>query len=135
MAFQLSPGVLVTEKDLTSVVPQVATTAGAFAGAFQWGPVDAVVTISSENELVDRFGKPNDTTFQSFFTAANFLQYGNNLQVVRSVGSTARNAMANAAGTAVVIKNEDSYIATYSNGNSYQYGDWAAKYAGNLVLH
>ena len=132
MAFQLSPGVLVTEKDLTSVVPQVATTAGAFAGAFQWGPVDQVVTISSENQLVDRFGKPNDTTFQSFFTAANFLQYGNNLQVVRSVGSTARNAMANAAGTAVIIKNEDSYIATYSNGNNYQYGDWAAKYAGNL---
>ena len=39
MAFQLSPGVLVTEKDFTSVVPQVGSSAGAFAGAFQWGPV------------------------------------------------------------------------------------------------
>ena len=73
MAFQLSPGVLVTEKDLTSVVPAVATTAGGFAGAFEWGPVGQVVTIDSENKLVEVFGKPNSNTFASFFTAANFL--------------------------------------------------------------
>lgn len=94
MAFQLSPGVLVTEKDLTSVVPAVATTAGGFAGAFQWGPVDQVTTVDSENNLVERFGKPNDTTFKSFFTAANFLSYGNNLQVIRVVDkSAAKNAV------------------------------------------
>ena len=92
MAFQLSPGVLVTEKDLTSIVPAIATTAGGFAGAFQWGPVDQVTTVDSENRLVQYFGKPNDTVAQSFFTAANFLTYGNNLQVVRAVDkSIARN--------------------------------------------
>lgn len=84
MAFQLSPGVVVTEKDLTSIVPAVATTAGAFAGAFQWGPVDEVITIDSENNLVRVFGPPDSQTYKSFFTAANFLGYGNNLQVVRS---------------------------------------------------
>ena len=68
MAFQLSPGVVVTERDLTSVVPSVATTAGGFAGAFQWGPVDQVVTVDSENQLVDRFGKPNDTVFKLFIS-------------------------------------------------------------------
>ena len=100
MAFQLSPGVLVTEKDLTSVVPSVATTAGGFAGAFAWGPVRVVTTIDSENALVTRFGKPNSSTFQSFFTAANFLSYGNNLQVIRVVNeATAKNAKANAAAT------------------------------------
>jgi len=131
MAFQLSPGVLVTEKDLTSVVPQVATTAGAFAGDFQWGPVDQVVTVNSENDLVTRYGKPNDTNFVSFFTAANFLAYGNNLQLVRSVGAAARNARSNTSGTAVSITNSDTYEATYSSGSA-ALGEWTAKYPGTL---
>ena len=84
MAFQLSPGVLVREVDLTQVVPAVATSPGAFAGAFQWGPVDEVINISSENELVSVFGEPNAETYEYFFTAANFLSYGSNLQVIRA---------------------------------------------------
>ena len=131
MAFQLSPGVLVTEKDLTSVVPQVATTAGAFAGDFQWGPVDQVVTVNSENDLVTKYGKPNDTNFVSFFTAANFLAYGNNLQLVRSVGAAARNARSNTSGTAVNITNSDSYEQTYMSGSA-ALGEWTAKYPGTL---
>jgi len=132
MAFQLSPGVLVTEQDLTSVVPAVATTAGGFAGAFAWGPVRVVTTIDSENALVNRFGKPNSSTFQSFFTAANFLSYGNNLQVIRVVNeATAKNAKANAAATAVIIRNEDHYTASYSAGEG-TVGEWAAKYPGAL---
>ena len=132
MAFQLSPGVLVTEKDLTSVVPSVSTTAGGFAGAFQWGPVDQVVTIDSENSLVERFGKPNSTVYKSFFTAANFLSYGNNLQVIRVVNqATARNAIANASATAILIKNEDNYISAYVDGSA-SVGEFAAKYPGDL---
>jgi len=132
MAFQLSPGVLVTEQDLTSVVPAVATTAGGFAGAFAWGPVGVVTTVDSENALVTRFGKPNSDTFQSFFTAANFLSYGNNLQVIRVVNqATAKNARSNAASTAVIIRNEDHYTASYSAGEG-TVGEWAAKYPGAL---
>jgi phage tail sheath protein FI len=132
MAFQLSPGVLVTEQDLTSVVPAVATTAGGFAGAFAWGPVGVVTTIDSENALVNTFGKPNGDTFQSFFTAANFLSYGNNLQVIRVVDqSSAKNARSNTAATAVIIRNEDHYIASYSAGEG-TVGEWAAKYPGAL---
>ena len=132
MAFQLSPGVLVTEKDLSSVVPAVATTAGGFAGAFAWGPVGVVTTVDSENALVTRFGKPNSSTFQSFFTAANFLSYGNNLQVIRVVNqATARNAKSNAAATAVIIRNEDHYDASFSAGEA-NVGEWAAKYPGTL---
>ena len=84
MPFQLSPGVAVVEKDLTSIVPAVSSSIGAFAGAFPWGPVMEPVTVSSENDLVRRFGKPNDSNFQSFFTAANFLSYTNNLLLVRA---------------------------------------------------
>jgi hypothetical protein len=84
MPFQLSPGVAVVEKDFTSIVPAVSSSIGAFAGAFRWGPVMEPTTVSSENELVRRFGAPNDATAQSFFTAANFLSYTNNLLLVRA---------------------------------------------------
>jgi hypothetical protein len=133
MAFQLSPGVVVTEKDLTLLVPSVATTAGGFAGAFQWGPVDVVTTVDTETNLVERFLPPNDTTFTSFFTAANFLSYGNNLQLIRVVD---KSAALNSAGTsnvaggavAVLILNEDDYDNNHSAGTANT--DWFAKYPG-----
>jgi len=107
MPFQLSPGVAVVEKDFSSIVPAVSSSVGAFAGAFQWGPVMEPVTVSSENELVRRFGKPNDSNFDSFFTAANFLSYTNNLLLVRAdaghlnaVASTTGGVTAVAVGTA-----------------------------------
>ena len=99
MAFQLSPGVLVTEEDKSTVVPAVATSAGAFSGAFQWGPVEKVTTVDSERALVEQFGNPNDDTAGYFFTAANFLSYGNNLKLVRVVDkSVARNAVSTPTG-------------------------------------
>lgn len=114
MAFQLSPGVRVTEQDLTLVIPSVATTAGAYAGPFQWGPAEQVVTIDSEQSLVSTYGQPNDTNFASFFTAANFLAYGNNLQVVRAIdGSSARNATS--GNTNVLVKNDDHYTTVSAN--------------------
>lgn len=99
MPFQLSPGVAVVEKDFTSIVPAVATSTGAFAGAFQWGPVLDPVRVSSENELVARFGKPTDTNADSFFTAANFLSYTNNLLVVRGDATNAKNAVGETTGS------------------------------------
>ena len=129
MAFQLSPGVLVVEKDLTNVVPAVATSIGGFVGDFQWGPCFDAVTISSEIELVKTFGKPNDTTAASFFSAANFLSYSNNLKVVRAIGTSARNAVA--SGTAVQINNETAWDADYSAGEG-AVGEFAAKYPGTL---
>jgi hypothetical protein len=99
MPFQLSPGVAVVEKDLTSIVPAVATSTGAYAGTFQWGPVLDPVTINSENNLVQRFGKPTDDNAASFFTAANFLSYSNNLLVVRADTSNHRNAVTTQSGT------------------------------------
>ena len=146
MAFQLSPGVLVTEKDLTLLVPAISTTAGGFVGSFQWGPVDEVTLVDTETNLLERFQRPNDATFKSYFTAANFLSYGNNLQVIRTVrrgdldGSGAQNAVANATsgvartsgtlGSNVLIKNEDDYDGNHSSGSNEK--SWAAKYPGEL---
>jgi hypothetical protein len=103
MPFQLSPGVAVVEKDFTSIVPAVSSSVGAFAGTFAWGPVMAPFTVSSENELVRYFGKPQDGNAQSFFTAANFLSYTNNLLVCRADVTAARNAVATSSGTVTAV--------------------------------
>jgi len=115
MPFQLSPGVSVVEKDFTSIIPSVATSAGAFAGAFQWGPVLDPVRLSSENELVRRFGKPADANAQSFFTAANFLSYSNNLLVCRGDATAARNAVATQTGGVTAIQVGSSGGTGYSS--------------------
>ena len=107
MAFQVSPGVLVQEKDLTRIIPAVSTSIGAFAGTFTKGPLDEVVSISSEQELVSTFGKPNNSNFEDFFSAANFLQYSNALRVVRVQNSSVSNATE--SGSAFVIKNTIDY--------------------------
>jgi len=112
MAFQLSPGVLVTEQDLTNIVPAVSTSAGAYAGAFIWGPVEEPVTITSENTLVERFGKPIEGITQSWFTAANFLSYTNNLLVSR-VDTTALNAVTIETGGFTDITITDDASAIY----------------------
>lgn len=117
MAFQLSPGVLVTEKDFSSIVPAVSTSAGAFAGVFPWGPVLDPVAITSENVLVQRFGKPSDTNFESFFTAANFLSYTNNLLTVRVDTVNHRNAVATQSGSITsfaITEPGDSYVTAPS---------------------
>ena len=129
MAFQLSPGVLVTEKDLTNVVPAVSSSAGGYVGYFLWGPVNEIQTVSSENQLVREFGKPTSTTTVHFHTAANFLGYGNNLQLVRAVGTAARNAVW--TGTALKIDNQDVYDASYASGEA-SVGPFAAKFPGAL---
>jgi hypothetical protein len=132
MAFQISPGVNVSEVDATTVVPSVQQTAGAFAGTFQWGPADKVRQIDSELTLVSTFGKPDAASATDFFTAANFLSYGNNLNIVRSVGNLANNATDGSGGT-IQIKNEDVYETTYLlTNNSNSYGPFVGRYPGLL---
>jgi phage tail sheath protein FI len=128
MAFQLSPGVNVSEVDLTTAIPSVSSAVGAFAGDFQWGPANEIVSISNEVQLVERFGKPDSNTFTSFFTASNFLQYSNDLRVVRSVGSGAFNATT--TGTGVLIENRSDYEDNHSSGSGSNV--FGAKYPGLL---
>ena len=133
MAFQVSPGVLVKEKDLTNVIPAVATTIGALAGQFNQGPMDEVTSISSEKELVETFGKPDSTNFEYWFSAASFLQYASSLRVVRAANSGSVNAVV--SGTALQIKNTDHYqngdgsTGPYNDGSA-NVGEWAARTAG-----
>jgi hypothetical protein len=127
MAFQVSPGVLVQEKDLSRIIPAVSTSIGAFAGQFARGPVDEIVAISSEQELVDTFGKPDSNNFEHFFSAANFLAYSNALRVVRATQTSLTNA--NSAGSSVLVKNNDDYEQNYESGQGVV-GTFAARTAG-----
>ena len=127
MAFQVSPGVLVQEKDLTNVIPAVATSIGAIAGDFTKGPVDEIVSISSEKDLVETFGKPTATNFEHFFSASSFLQYGNALSVVRTTGTGLLNATE--SGSGLLIKNTTDWQDNYADGSASN-GLWGARTAG-----
>lgn len=89
MAFQVSPGINVSEIDLTASIPATSVSTGAIAGAFKWGPALELVRVSNETELVNRFGAPDNDTANVFFTAASFLAYSNDLLVVRGANTTA----------------------------------------------
>ena len=117
MSFALSPGVTVVEKDFSSIVPAVSSSAGAFCGPFAWGPIEDPVRVSSETDLVTRFGTPTSDNFQSFFTAANFLSYTNNLLVTRTDAANLKNAVASRAGSV-----EQQNVTLTSAGSGYVQG-------------
>jgi hypothetical protein len=135
MAFQLSPGLNISEIDLTTIVPSIATSTGGIAGNFSWGPVSEVVTISDEVRLVDGFGKPNSTNYEYWFSAANFLAYASNLKVVRAANTTSTfNATANGVGA--LIKNEDDYDSNWEASANTSLGPFGARCpgdAGNIL--
>jgi hypothetical protein len=139
MPFIISPAVAITETDLTTIVPAVSVTVAAIAADFQWGPCYKPMLIDSEQTLLSTFWKPNDRTFVDFFTADNFLQYGNALQTVRIVNTTnantalqGRNACsANSSG--VQVLNDEQYVHSYLDGtldSTYHAGEWIAAYPG-----
>jgi phage tail sheath protein FI len=133
MAFQVSPGVNVTEKDLTNIVPAVSTSSGGIVITAEKGPIDEITTVTSEQELAEIFGKPTADNFEEWFSAANFLGYGNNLKVVRPITGLLNSV---STGSAVLIKNTADYLDTYYSasgaGQVSNIGTWAAREAGTL---
>ena len=126
MAFQVSPGVEVKEIDLTNVVPAVSSSIGAMVGAFNAGPINQIVTVSSEAELVSIFGQPTSDNYEFFFQAASFLKYGRALRVVRAASGQV-NATADSSG--LLISNEQFWEDNYADGSA-SVGAWAARAAG-----
>ena len=136
---QLSPGVNISEIDLTTVVPQVSTTVGGFAGAFRWGPVEERTLITSENDLVSVFGRPTNLNPETWFTAANFLSYSNALYVVRAANtSTVLAAVANTAGGVAssnsTVKNTDDYDAKPFGAGVHYAARWAGEIGNSLKI-
>jgi len=135
MAFLVSPGVNTSEIDLTTAVPTVGTSTGATVGAFRWGPANTVIQVSSEVGLAETFFKPDNNTAASFLSAANFLSYGNDLRVVRVIGTTtasekSNNATSNANVSLTIANDEDYFNNQYATSNTSV--AWAARYPGAL---
>jgi hypothetical protein len=129
MAIQVSPGVLVTEIDLTTIVPSLAVSNGGIGAPFNWGPINHIVTINNEIDLVNRFGTPDNDNAEYWFSAANFLSYSNNLKVVRAA-NTVSTLNATSGNTGVLIENEYDYEYNHTNGAN-TYGVFAARCAGH----
>jgi len=122
MAFSVSPSVIVREVDASQSVPAVATPPAAIAGVFRWGPTNDPILITSENDLVDRFGKPTDDNYETFFTAADYLSYSNALYVVRADDSSNT-----ATATNIVYDSNNNIVVADTT-----YGGFEAKYPGSL---
>lgn len=131
MAFTLSAGVSIQEIDLTTVVPQVSTTAGAYAGFFRWGPVNKPFLTDTETTMSAIFQPPNSNSAVFYWSAANFLSYGNNLNIVRANSAGLYTATSNNQAK-VMIANKDVYFMNNYQGNNNKYGPWAARYPGDL---
>ena len=125
-ANQSSPGVVVQERDLTTVSTVSSANVGVLAAPFESGPVEEIVEISSERALAERFGDPNGANYEYWFTASQFLAYGGLLKTIRVNSSTLKNAVD--TGTAPLIKNFQEYETTYEPANNSW--TWAAKTAG-----
>ena len=117
MAFSVSPSVIIREVDASAAVPAIATPPAAVAGVFRWGPVNEAVLVSSENELVGRFGTPSDSNYETFFVAADYLSYASALFVARVDN-----------GSEVASSSDTSN----SNTALWTFGSFDAKYPGAL---
>ena len=115
--------------DLTNIVPSVATTVGAIAMPAAKGPVSDITVIGSEEDLLQVFGKPNSSNFEWWFTAASFLQYSDQLKVVRPASGFLNAGEA----SGVLIKNDTIYLDDYwseSGDGQVTSNDWYARTAG-----
>jgi len=132
-ANQSSPGVVFQERDLTTITTLSTANVGLIAAPFTKGPVNEIVQISSERELAEVFGKPNDSNYEYWYTAAQYLSYGGVLKTIRVASTTLKNSVADRTGAvdSVLIKNLDEYESTFEGSGSNTF-NWAARNPGTL---
>jgi len=145
---QLSPGVNITEIDLSGIVRETANNITGFVGQFRWGPVSESLLIDSERRLTDIFLNPTNNLPEKmqddFFNAANFFRYSDKLKIVRVVHEDARNARASQQSGAqpeqILIHNDEEFFAkadpTGIGAKNYSAvlpnANWIARYPGDI---
>ena len=123
MASQVSPGVVIRERDLSNaVVVGASSITAAFVSSFKTGPVGAITKINSERELIDTFGSPTEDNASDWLVAAEFLNYGGRLAVVRAATAVEN---ATESGTGVLIGTKSDFDAGVGSNEKF-----AARYAG-----
>ena len=109
MASQVSPGVIIKERDLSNaVVVGVSALKGAIASTFSKGPVGKIVNIGTERDLINIFGAPVEANAGDWLVASEFLRYGGQLAVVRATTGVEN---ATASGTGVLIADSVAFDA------------------------
>ncbi len=128
MPFAVSPGVEFTEKDYSVIVPGVNTSIGCHVGQLAWGPVDKIIDLSSEEDLVNAFGEPKEDTYVPFFVAADFLSKSNHLKMMRVCGEDAANSTVGGDGVdltldTTVLNGQVQSVVLNVPGTGYVVGD------------
>lgn len=120
MAGQVSPGIVLLEKDLTTQTSKTTQAQSAVVvGSFAKGSVGTIENITSEKQLYQTFGAPNDNNYEDWFTAASFLQYGGQLQVVRVEDTVLKNAVSD-----ISAQTTDSTKLYVTNASGFTSGDY-----------
>ena len=112
---QLSPGVVVLERDLTTVANATVDNIAAIVGAFEKGPVEQITNVTSEKELLSIFGQPTDYNYEYWFSAAQFLLYGGTVKVVRAMNDSLKNAIDTAQFTVTTFSASDTTLTVASS--------------------
>ena len=128
-ASQSSPGIVIQERDFTTVTNVSTPSVGVIAGPFERGPINEVVTITTEKNLLATFGKPNNFNYGYWFTAAQFLNYGGTLKVIRTNNTAYKTAANYSNSTYVNIENFQAYETSIETNNSNNF-DYAARTSG-----
>ena len=111
---QLSPGVVVLERDLTNVVNATVDNVASLVGSFEKGPVEQIVSVTSEKELLAIFGRPSNSNFEYWFSAAQYLLYGGTMKIVRAMSNSLKNAIDTAQFTNTVFSANDTTLTVQS---------------------
>ena len=112
---QLSPGVVVLERDLTNVVNATVDNIAAIVGSFEKGPVEQVTDVTSEKELLSIFGKPTEYNYEYWFSTAQFLLYGGTVKVIRAMNDSLKNAIDTAQFTVTTFSASDTTLTVASS--------------------
>ena len=106
-----SPGIRVREVDLTvGRVDPASGDIGGLVAPFAQGPVELPITIGSEKDLLDNFGRPygNDRHYEHWLVASSYLAYGGQMSVIRSDSDNLANAYVG-SGSSIKVKSVDDY--------------------------
>lgn len=118
--FQISPGVQVREEDLSLIIPSVPVSIGAFVGEFDWGPINRITTVDSTETLEKKFGRPTNQNAGGYFTAWNFLQYSQDLRLIRAIPNIDSGSDGDLTGTDT-IGNAVAGLSDYDHSNLTEY--------------
>ena len=130
---QLSPGVVVLERDLTNVVNATVDNIAAIVGSFEKGPVEQVTDVTSEKELLSIFGKPTEYNYEYWFSTAQFLLYGGTVKVIRAMNDSLKNAIDTAQFTVTTFSASDTTL-TVTSSTDFDVNDVLAVDAELLVI-